>query len=244
MLNYIKAEIIKSKRTFSKKAIIIIPLITYILSLILMGGQGGKEKIMFFFNIWYILLGPFLLTWISASTINNEKKYCYHGLLAIVQDKEYIWYGKLISSLLFVGISHIFLFVVALFMKISSNAEISIGSLLVACIVLFISFAWQVPFSMIIAEKLNIYISIIASIIGNLIIGVGICATEVYWWFPYGIPSRLMCPIIKTLPNGMDVVNNPSLDDSSVILPGIIISVVLFVIVSYMSGKIFKKKEI
>ena len=53
MLNYIKAEIIKSKRTFSKKAIIIIPLITYILSLILMGGQGGKEQIMFFFNIWY-----------------------------------------------------------------------------------------------------------------------------------------------------------------------------------------------
>ena len=53
-----------------------------------------------------------------------------------------------------------------------------------------------------------------------------------------------MCRIIKTLPNGTDVVNNPSLDDSSVILPGIIISVVLFAIVSYMSGKMFKKKEI
>ena len=65
---------------------------------------------------------------------------------------------------------------------------------------------------------------------------------------PYTYPSRLMIPILKILPNGLyaetgSVTFKPELLSYDVILPGIVISVVLFLLFTYVTAKWFEKQE-
>ena len=81
------------------------------------------------------------------------------------------------------------------------------------------------------------------SVVCNLGIAV-VCAVEKVWWIPFAIPSRLMCPIIGVMPNGLPVESNSIFSNSNVIIPGLIITIALYFIVSYVTGVIFEKKEV
>ncbi|NMB14931.1 MAG: hypothetical protein GX985_06745 [Gallicola sp.] len=75
--------------------------------------------------------------------------------------------------------------------------------------------------------------------IGSFIV---LSASDV-WMMPYAIPARLMIPIIYVLPNGLFNNGQGVLADGSVIFPGILISIVLYVILSFGTAWVFKNKE-
>ena len=55
---------------------------------------------------------------------------------------------------------------------------------------------------------------------------------------------RLMAPIVGVHPNGVPLENGNSLLDPSVIPTGIIVSVCLFICLSYVTAFWFSKKEV
>ena len=73
--------------------------------------------------------------------------------------------------------------------------------------------------------------------------GTAILAGSRFWWLcPSSVPVRLMCPILGILPNGLLVPDGSSLSNTDVILPGILISLVWFALMTYLAMCLFKRK--
>ena len=129
---------------------------------------------------------------------------------------------------------------------VAMGTGLGVGLLFMPCfiasLVLVITYAWQIPILMFISEKTGTVPTIILSLLLN--VGVGIyCATEIYWYVPFSIATRLMCPILKVLPNGMPLAVGSPLENPSVVPIDIGITVALFVVCSHLTTGWFKNRE-
>ncbi len=69
-------------------------------------------------------------------------------------------------------------------------------------------------------------------------------APEKYWIFnPYSWATRLMCPLIGVHPNGIVLNQGDPLLNGDVVGIGIILSMISFSILLFITGKLFEKKE-
>lgn len=239
MINYIKAEFLKQKNSFNQKIIWLVPMVVVIISFLLMGAGYVQTAS---YNWWYVLFLPFTFTYISASIMKKEKKYNYHGLFGIVHNKKKLWYAKIAIGTVYLLVTCILFFVITMIAGFIFVKQITVVNNLLASLLLFVTFAWQIPLFMLITLKLNMFVSILISLVCNLMIAC-ICAVESYWWVPFSIPARLMCPVIKVLPNGLLMSNDNPLSSNQVIIPGILITVVLYVVLNIITSKIFEKQE-
>lgn len=80
MINLIKSEWMKQKGTFNKKIIIVMPIVALFVAYLLMGVADITMVQEYSYYMWYLLILPFVVTWIGASLVNSEKKYNFHGL--------------------------------------------------------------------------------------------------------------------------------------------------------------------
>ena len=91
---------------------------------------------------------------------------------------------------------------------------------------------------------LNVLLGFVASMVGVL------TAVKDIWWInPFGYTPRAVCPILHILPNGLNAVEGsdtftPEILQSSSIVISIIISIILFCLLSYVSASWFEKREV
>ena len=241
VVNYLRAELLKQKRGFIYKLIWLMPLTSALLAFWLM------SPIYIFnsgYNWWYITFLPFTVVYITVQLIKKDEKKNYHGLLLIASNKEKLWYAKILSGTFYLLLSTIFMsFLMLAGSKILGLYTLSTKVLLAANLVIFITFAWQIPFYMFINEKVNTFITIILTLFLDTVVAC-LMAPIHLWWIPFAIPARLMCPIIGVLPNGLLTSAHKNLMDPSVIVPGLLISLMLYIIVSFLTAKAFNKKEV
>lgn len=241
MTNYISAEKIKQKHTFNNKIIWITPVITTVIAYFLMGSHYLQTAA---YNWWYILFLPFTLAYIASSIIKREKRYNYHGLFGIAQNKAYIWYAK-------IGIGTYYLFLacmifcgVMILSGILFISKISVISSLLAGLTLFLSFTWQIPLFMILTQKMNLFVSVMFSILFNTLVTC-LVAIKSYWFLmPFSIPARLMCPILGIMPNGLMVEEGSVYSQNSGIFTGLLITLFLYLMLSVITAKWFEKQEV
>ena len=236
----IKAELLKQKNTFQKKLVWIAPIVTILIAFLLMGGAYIQKGA---YNWWYMLILPGVVTMISLFIIVNEKKSKFHGLFAVVIDIKKLWYGKIIVSTIYLAFTCLIFFFSITITGFIFGSQISIINSLTASILLFVLFLWQIPLWMIISMKLNVGFSVILSVILNFGVAT-ICAIGSLWWIPFAIPARAMIPILGIMPNGLNAEVSSNLISSNIIPIGISISLVLYVALSYLSAKWFKKQEV
>ena len=242
MLKYVKAEALKQKKSFNNKVIWLAPVVVIALAFLLMGRSYAFSGA---YNWWYILFLPFTFTYIAATIVTKDQKKNYHGLMALAEKKEKVWYAKIIVATVYLLVANVMFFVM---MLIGSKAfglyEMPISEGFKGSLLLFITFAWQMPLFMYVAQKGGLFLSVLISVFCNMVIAC-IYAVGSYWWIPFAIPARLMCPAIGVLPNGLLVEEaGKSFGNSDVILPGIMITVSLYVVVSWLTAKAFNKKEV
>ena len=220
------SEYQKLKRTFTKKLVWLAPIITLFSSAILGLGttvQNGG------YNWWYIMMLPGMLTLICAGVAQNDKKKLkYRGILSLPINPEKIWIGKIGICVFLYLISCIIFFVCVTLGGLMFGTSIPLLQSAAASVLLFITFLWQIPLCMLLTG--NIVCSIFA-------------AKTFCWWIPYAIPARLMCPVIKVLPNGLSVPANDPLLSTSVILPGILITLILFIVLSVLTASSCRELE-
>lgn len=240
MINYLKAEILKQKHSFNNTIIWLIPIVNIIIALVLMGTKYIQTAS---YNWWYMIFLPFTVTYISASIIKKDKKNNFHGMLGLVQDKKHLWYAKIGMATLYLFLTSFIFSSFTLLCGFLFNKQIPDINNVFASITLCITFAWQIPFFMFITLHMNMFISVILSMVSNLLFA-SICAVGKFWWIPFSIPARIMCPIIKVLPNGLLLPSGSILNRSNVIFPGIAITVVLYLIGSLFTANIFKHQEV
>ncbi|MEG0835060.1 MAG: lantibiotic immunity ABC transporter MutE/EpiE family permease subunit [Oscillospiraceae bacterium] len=239
MVNYLKAEFLKQKHQFVLKLLWISPIVPIALALVLMGGGYFMEGA---FNWWYTLILPGTLSMLASFTISSEKKHNRHGLFAVCVDKKKLWISQVFANTILLLVANLIFFVFMIAIGAFLGIEVPLIDSLVASIVLFVTFAWQVPAFMFLSERTGAFFSITTCLFCNFGFGIFFAPTKL-WWVPFAIPARLMCPIIKVMPNGLPLQEGHVLGNSNVILLGIIITTALFIALSFITTLWFNKRE-
>ena len=106
-----------------------------------------------------------------------------------------------------------------------------------------VSSIWQIPFCLLLAKKFGFSTSLMINGLLGVALGIMFSAGD-YWLFsPYSWSIRAMVPMLKIMPNGLPAdAGNMMLSTS--ILPPCIFSILLFLLLSYLSSIWFVKQEV
>jgi len=240
MLNFVKSEWLKQKHSFNRVLLWLAPLLAILLAFVLMGGcylQSGA------YNWWYTMLLPGCFTMFTAFTVTREQKKNRHGLFGVAVQKNKLWNAQIILCTLYLFTTCMIFFIGVTVGGMMLEPIITVTSSFWASVLLFVTFAWQIPLWMFVAEKIGAFAAILLSLLCNFGIAV-ICAVKSFWWIPFSIPARLMCPTIGILPNGLHVEAGSEMTDAGVILPGVLITVVLYALLTLFTSLWFRKREV
>lgn len=242
MTKYINSEWLKHKRTFYMKLIFIMPVVCILTALFLMGTTYVQSA---GYNWWYMLFLPFTFTFIGAEMIHREKRYSFHGMFTLVEDKKKLWYAKVAAgTIVLVKTSAIFCILVLLCSLF--GAQIDIIPVIVAMVLLVLTFAWQIPFFMYFTLKSNMFLSVIVSVFCNFGFAC-FCSVNSFWWIPFAIPAKLMCFAIGVLPNGLAIPQEELLNNTEVIAStvgiGVGVGVIMYVVATMFTAKLFVNQE-
>lgn len=240
MLNFLQSEWLKEKHSFNKVVLWLAPMLTVLLAFLLMGGEYLQAGA---YNWWYTMLLPGCFTIFSAFTVAREQKKNRHGLLGVVVDKKKLWLAQILICTLFLLITCLVFFVGVTLGGLLFGQTIGVSASFFASALLFVTFAWQIPLWMFVTEKIGTFSTVLISLLCNFGVAV-ICAVESFWWIPFSIPARLMCPTIGVLPNGLRVEVGSSMEDPAVILPGVLIAIMLFILLTIATSCWFQKREV
>lgn len=247
MLNILKAENLKYKRTFAKKLVFIAPLFFVLYALITLNNINSKNNYFEYtvFNWWpliFISLETALICSLSAS--REKKSGNYRGLRCNDINILHMWFSKIVVIAFYTFLSSIELIFILFVLKLLiPNSIASVSDVIKASAVIWVTSLSFIPIALFIAEWLGTAASMIFSIIG-IAAGV-IMAPEPQWiYIPWSWSLRLMCPIIGVHPNGTPLESSSALLDSSVIVIGITVSIVFFIILSLVTALWFTNKEV
>lgn len=240
MISIVKAERLKWKKTFIPKLVWLAPIVAILLPALLMGGNYFQKGA---YNWWYTMLLPGALTICCALAVEKDAKLKYHSILAMPIDLKKIWFGKILAcSAWLLLISLIFLAGITAGGILFGNSFSFINSL-TGSLLIFITFLWQIPLCLFLAAKLGTYMAIFINIVGNLAGMIAFADGEFWNSVPYAITARLICPILEILPNGLPVPEGSPLLSMSVIVPGVVIALVWFALISFFTARWFQKRE-
>ncbi|SFD28528.1 lantibiotic immunity ABC transporter MutE/EpiE family permease subunit [Clostridium uliginosum] len=241
MFNCIMSEHMKFKNTFTKKLAFTMPIITILLCIVLSPDELFQISS---YNYWYAVILPGVLTLICGEVINKDiKKLKGHAILSLPIDPAKMWISKIIVCILYYFISSVIFSIVINLCSVIWGRSISFPSSIYGSILIFITFLWQIPLCLFLTYKLGIIAAMLINFSFNAV-GVVLAIEPVKWIaFPYGITSRLMCPAIGVLPGGLKIPIDSPLKDSSVVLPGVMVSIILFILLSVLTALLFRKRE-
>jgi ABC-2 type transport system permease protein len=247
MLQYFLSENIKIKHTFMEKLIWLSPALLILLSMSLTARYFQVDT----YNWWYtwMLSGTLSLSCVYLSRVDGAMKN--RATISLPLDLKKVWIAKVFVGIKNISISCVIIFVAAhlsvFIIPINSIINIPILNGFIGTIIIIVTCIWQVPLCMFLGSKIGMFPTIILNLginIFSIIMSVG-----KYWWInPFTYCDRFLCPVLKILPNGLPAepgnqTFTPELLNTSVIPLGIGISIVLFLIITYLTAKWYEGKE-
>lgn len=248
MYSYFKSEALKMKHTFAGKLIILAPMFTILLSLVL-APMYFKSNC---YNQWYSMILPGSISLGCTLVAIKDQKMKNMAVISLPINLKKVWISKVLvcTAMLIVASMILFLGTLVLggILNLNETIRIPITNGFVGILVLAITFLWQIPLYLFLGSKIGMFPTILINIAAYMILGILTATKSILWMIPYAIPARLMCPILNILPNGLPAVEEsmtfkPELLSNGVILPGIIISVILFIILTMITAKWYEGQE-
>ena len=237
MLRMIRSELLKMRHTFSLKLIVFAPLATLLLSYLLSGSYVQFSA----YNWWYFMILPLVAALCSASMIAREKKTGMQNIVCLPVPFPKIWLGKTAAMVILLFVSNILLWISTTAAGFVTNAAISPLDGLMGCILLFLTYLWQIPFIMWLVNFMGYLPSVLVSMAANVILSAVGAETEWFLFVPYAIPARIVCPFFKIHVNGIPLENGSPLLSREYVLPALIISLLFALAVFLGSSKWFSR---
>ncbi|MFD3157895.1 lantibiotic immunity ABC transporter MutE/EpiE family permease subunit [Haloimpatiens sp. FM7330] len=241
---YLKAENLKLKNTFTKKLILIMPLIV-----LLLGNLIPPYYEQDCFNWWYttILLGYISLICFLVHQKEN-KKLKYIGVMSLPVNLKKVWISKVLLIGTYILISCIILSIGILNGRIMYPGAIKnpmpVTTVMIAGLIIAITSLWQIPLCFFLSKKIGLFPTILINTVVGIVLNLFTVNKELWVFCPYSYTTRLMCPIIRVLPNGLLAKTGDPLLNPNVIFPGLILSIVLFIILTLVTAYWFSKQEV
>lgn len=247
MIKYFISENIKIKHTFANKLIFIAPVMLALLSGLLTADYFQVD----IYNWWYAIILPGVLSieCCLLARIDGNKKN--KAVLSLPVDLKKVWIAKIIIGVKNILISCMIIFIVAqlsiYIIPINSISNVHLINGFIAFLVIVVTSMWQVPLYFFIGKKIGLFPTIIFSMAAGMFST--ITAVSKLWWInPLSYTSRLMCPILKILPNGLMAVPEsqsfvPEVLEISQIPFALAVSISLFILITYVTAKWYEKQE-
>ncbi|HHQ8911681.1 TPA: lantibiotic immunity ABC transporter MutE/EpiE family permease subunit [Bacillus cereus] len=245
---YIASEKIKIRHTFLNKLIWLVPFATILIAFLLSADYFQLSS----YNWWYITMLPGMVSLSCVLLAEKDKKMNNRSILSLPVSLKRVWISKVLLILGILSFSCILFFCGIELSSSLVNKEnfriIPTVNALLGSVLLIVTFMWQIPICLFLGNKIGLFPTLLLNIGANGIFGVVLATKNIWMINPYTYPSRLMIPVLKILPNGLyaetgSVTFKPELLSYDVILPGIVISVVLFLLFTYVTAKWFEKQE-
>lgn len=248
MFEYFMSENMKINHTFVKKLVWIAPMMVILLSGFLAANYFQVD----IYSWWYTLILPGTIPLGSSLLARVDGSMKNKVVMALPVDLKKIWIAKILVGVKNILISCIIIFIAGqlsvFIIKMNSISDISMLSGLAGTLVIIITSMWQIPLCFFLGNKIGMFPTIVLSIAVNIFSV--IMAVKEFWWVnPFSYTSRLMCPILKLLPNGLvakpgSQTFTPELLDAWGIPFGVGISIVLFIVITYLTAKLYERQEV
>ena len=152
MVNIIKAEHQKAKRTMRKKFIWGFPLLTFVMAFIFTLGMTNAyaESV---WNWWYTLLLPGMIALFCYLSVAQEKKIKYYHLMTIPTDRRKLLLGKIIYIGYMILFSNVIVFAGATLGGFLLTTHVPVGGALIAVLFLTVSELWEIPVALFLSER-------------------------------------------------------------------------------------------
>lgn len=236
MVNTLKAELLKEKRSANFKLLLIVPIGFLIFNLI-MGNlmapdpEGKSYLIATTFNWFPILILPIIISLLTTNIFKKEKQGQLNLQKSLGLDGKQIKLAKALVVILelfvIIILSSIITYLIG---GLLLGKNISLGLVLKAGLVLFAGSLAIVGFSFFLMSLVNKgFVIIILNFVMSLVSPIP--ATSNMWkFYPHYYSLRMLAPVIGVHPNGTFLEKGSELWNAQVIPIAIVLSFVLFAI--------------
>ena len=253
MKHYFQAEQLKYRHTSVAAITFGMPVFTALLAFWLTSSYFSIDV----YNWWYIGLYPGFLG-ILCSIIGKKDK----------QKREITRYGHCPAAwnrsgtqkiLVGIKMSAVAVAGLTLFSMMGQMLLESVGNLkmrqaipipaqILAGIVLWLTTLWEIPFCLLLAQKISTFLMLVIHVGIYSILSTSVSLKPWFALFPGAITSRLMCVVIKVMPNGLpfepgQVTYSPELGRVSGLLIGIPAALLWF-LVFWLAGRTWFRKQV
>ena len=236
----VRAEHVKMKHTFVR----ILPAASALMALFLVFSFApGIYFAVSAWNWWYTMLLPGMLAVLCYLVIKREKKLHYCNLLSSPLAPSACLLGKILYCTLALCLANLLLALGTLAAGMVWGSGIPLVNSLAAAALLSICSLWEIPFFLMVSARFGVFVNLFSGMVLTLGATVMLAGSGLWWLCPAAIPVRLMCPVLGILPNGLTVPADSPLWDPGVVLPGIVLSLLWFAVLTAAAGRILWKGE-
>ena len=237
MFGIIRSELLKMRHTFSMKLVILAPLVILLLGYLLSNSYVQLSA----YNWWYSMILPPVVSLCSATMIAREEKNGMQNIICLPVRLDKIWLGKTAALVILLFAANFLLWIAATAVGFVTKVTVSPLDGLIGCMLLFLTYLWQIPFIMLSASFMGYIPTVLVSMSANMILSAACAETEWFLFVPYAIPARIVCPFFKIHANGIPLENGSPLLSGGYVLPALITSLVFALAVFWGSLKLFMK---
>ena len=204
MINYIKAENMKQKRTFIICMIILAPVLCNGLAFVLMPGYFISAT----YNWWNTIILPVVVTLVSVLIHQKDQKILGYGAIDYLPiDKKKFWMAKIFVSMKYIVYANgIHLILSALLYRLIKNySEINynLKELLMETLIMLIGFLWQLPLCLLLLKKFANGITMLINIVAGIILSTFCSEGKIWTICPYTYGARGTMLVLGVRPNGL-----------------------------------------
>lgn len=237
MSGIIRSELLKMRHTFSLKLVIFAPLVILLLGYLLSGSYVQLSV----YNWWYFMILPLVVSLCSASIIVCERKNGMQNIVCLPVRLNKIWLGKTVALVILLFITNLTLWIATTAAGFVTKVMVSPLDGLIGCMLLFLTYLWQIPFIMLSSSFMGYIPTVLISMAANMILSAACAEKEWFLFVPYAIPARIVCPFFKIHANGIPIENGSPLLADGYVLPALIISLTFALAAFWGGSKLFSK---
>ncbi|MCC0632546.1 lantibiotic immunity ABC transporter MutE/EpiE family permease subunit [Clostridioides sp. ZZV15-6388] len=255
-MNGLKSELLKYKRTFMGKLIVFIPIFFALYSGITQStimknplsqssSWSWDTLLALVFNTWPLVFLPLGMGLFATLVAGQERKAGnYRTLRAYNVSPMALWINKVMAMAVYTLLSTLVLIVATIISGLFlSEGAIPFGKIIAGGFVCWFVSLTLIPIQLWVATWKGTFSSMGIALVG-MMVSVLTAIKSLWFAVPWSWAMRLMCPIVGVHPNGAILETGNPLLDSSVIPVGIIVSMVVFVVITVITGIWFNRREV
>ena len=210
MKAYVQAEILKYRHTSMVKVLVLMPLLCVLLAAWLTYTYFAVDS----YNWWYIGFYPGLLGILCGMIGGKDRRWNYASIGSLPCSMGKIWDAKVLVGAAVSGAASLLTVVLTAavgaalenLVHITFILRPSLAAQVAAGLIIWITSLWQIPFCLLLSQKMGPFLMFLVHVASYSVISAAVSLKPWFALLPGAITSRLMCPVLGILPNGLPAV--------------------------------------